>query len=380
MSKCDRLHACGNKSVAVRAESGQASDMRICKFLTGFLALVTAIYLVGCATSGPHQALERQTGESVVLVGEAPANLAFAPALSEPITVRSTYRDRLPQTTHYQPGQDYVLSASGEIRRTPGSRIPDFGTNMLYGKEDFQHDQFPGFGNGRFFVYVDYAHQEKWQPPPAKAEFGVAQLPKTRQKLRAGATVRIVAFGDSITAGGDASEPSLIFWERWATALRVKYPRAGIAATNGATGGDATIQGLQRLEQKVLRQKPDLVLIGFGMNDHNREGYGVPLDAFAANLRTMIARIRASTDAEIVLFSAFPPNPKWHFGSHNMAAYADATERVAREEHCAYADVHRCWMSQAARKKPEDLLANNINHPNDFGHWIYFEALQATGL
>ena len=23
---------------------------------------------------------------------------------------------------------------------------------------------------------------------------------------------------------------------------------------------------------------------------------------------------------------------------------------------------------------------NNINHPNDFGHWIYFEALQATGL
>jgi lysophospholipase L1-like esterase len=104
------------------------------------------------------------------------------------------------------------------------------------------------------------------------------------------------------------------------------------------------------------------------------------LDAFAANLRTMIARIRAGTDAEIVLFSAFPPNPKWHFGSHNMEAYADATERVAREEHCAYADVYHFWMSLTARKKPEDLLANNINHPNDFGHWIYFEALQATGL
>ena len=71
-----------------------------------------------------------------MLVGEAPANLAFAPLLSKPVTVRSTYRDGLPQTVHYQPGQDYLLDASGQIRRTPGSRIPDFGTNMLYGKED----------------------------------------------------------------------------------------------------------------------------------------------------------------------------------------------------------------------------------------------------
>jgi len=192
--------------------------------------------------------------------------------------------------------------------------------------------------------------------------------------------VRIVAFGDSITAGGDASEPALIFWERWATALQMKYLRAGIETTNGATGGDSTAQGLQRLEAKVLRQKPDLVLIGFGMNDHNIQGFGVTVDAFAANLRTMITRIRAATPAEIVLFSAFPPNPKWHYGSHNMQAYADATERVAREEGCAFADVYHLWMSLADRKKPEDLLANNINHPNDFGHWIYLQALEAMGL
>ena len=28
-----------------------------------------------------------------------------------------------------------------------------------------------------------------------------------------------MAYGDSITAGGDATEPGLIFWERWADAL-----------------------------------------------------------------------------------------------------------------------------------------------------------------
>jgi len=336
--------------------------------------------MMGCANSAPRVAAERQVGESVVLLDEEPANLAFAPLLSEAVSVRSTYRDDRPRTVHYEAERDYLLEPGGRIKRAPDSRIPDFGTNMLYGKEDFRHEQFPGFGNGQFFVYVDYTHAEKWARPHAQPELGAARLPRTRQKLQDGQKVRIVAFGDSITAGGDASEPALIFWERWAAALRAKYPRADITITNGATGGDSTAQGLYRLEEKVLRQKPDVVLVGFGMNDHNIQGFGVPLDAFTANLRTMIARIGAATSAEIVLFSAFPPNPKWHYGSHNMQAYAKATEQVAREEGCAFADVYHFWVSLAERKKPEDLLANNINHPNDFGHWIYLQALEAMEL
>ena len=54
--------------------------------------------------------------------------------------------------------------------------------------------------------------------------------------------------------------------------------------------------------------------------------------------------------------------------------------QVAREKHCAFADVYHLWMQITGKKKPEDLLGNNINHPNDFGHWIYFQALQAVGL
>ena len=56
------------------------------------------------------------------------------------------------------------------------------------------------------------------------------------------------------------------------------------------------------------------------------------------------------------------------------------TEQVAREERCAFADVYRLWISIASRKKPEDLLGNNINHPNDYGHWLYFQALQGLDL
>ena len=53
---------------------------------------------------------------------------------------------------------------------------------------------------------------------------------------------------------------------------------------------------------------------------------------------------------------------------------------MAIEKQCAFADVYRPWMKIAFRKKPEDMLANNINHPNDFGHWIYFQALEKMGL
>ena len=350
------------------------------KWKVGLIGLVAGMVLSGCVGESRRRAIDLQTGESIVLAGESPATLAFAPDLAQPVEIRSTYRRGLPQTLVYEAGRDYLLEASGQLRRTPLSRIPDFGTNILYGKEDFNHNQFPGFGNGPFFVYVDYSHREKWQRPPAKPEFGPVCLPDTRKKLLAGDKVRMVAFGDSITAGGEASEPGLIFWQRWAESLRARYPSAAIEVTNGATGGDTTVQGLQRLQDKVLQQKPDLVLIGFGMNDHNRPGHGVPSDAFTANLRKMIDRIRAGTGAEVVLFSAFPPNPKWHFGSHNMEAYADATEQVAREKRCAFADVYHLWETIAQRKKPEDPLANNINHPNDFGHWLYFQALEAVGL
>jgi len=306
--------------------------------------------------------------------------LSFAPLLTKPAIVRSTYMPGLPQTIVYEPGRDYRLDALGMIRRTPNSRIPDYRTNILFGQEDFQHDKFPGFGNRAFFAYVDYMHQGRIQYTNANSDLDARLLPKTLGRLHTGRSLRIVAFGDSITAGGDASVPKLIFWERYADYLRFKYPRSAIESINGATGGDSTVQGLQRLQEKVIAQSPDLVLVGFGMNDHNIPGYGVPVTAFADNLRTIVDRIRTQTHAEVVLFSAFPPNPKWHFGSHNMAAYAAATAAVAREKHCAFADVYGLWLASTTRKKPEDVLANNINHPNDYGHGIYFQALQSLGL
>jgi len=340
--------------------------------------VMAGVLWAGCAGLRSRGGCEFLAGESLVLVGDQPGKLACAPCLTKPVDVRSTYRTGLPQTVHYEAGRDYVLDASGAIKRTQTSRIPDFGTNMLYGQEDFRHDRFPGFGNKDYFIYVDYFHpaSELVYPPASGSQ--ARFLKQTQHKLQHGEYMTFVAYGDSITAGGEATEPGLVFWERWVDSLRQKYPQAAIRSQNGATGGDSTVQGIRRLEEKVLRQKPDLVLLAFGMNDHNIGS--VPLKTFADNLRSMIDRIRRECGSEIVLCSAFPPNPKWHHSSHQMERYAAVTEEVAKEKQCAFADVYRRWMTFAAKKKPEDMLANNINHPNDFGHWIYFEALRSLDL
>lgn len=338
---------------------------------------VGAVIVNGCAT-GRRQTVRSEVGESVVFVGERPSALAWLPAQGYPLRVRSTY---LPNTNtiFYVEGQDFTVDyTNGMLIRTAQSRLPDFRTNLLYGLDGFDHSRFPGYGNERFFAYVDYgpAGAAKWPVQDSQVKF----LRRTRAKLAGGQPLKIVAFGDSITAGYNVERPEDIFWMRWVAALKQRYPRAPITALNQATAGDTTVMGLRRLQAKVIDEHPDLVLVGFGMNDHNAGKFGVSVDQFEQNLETMVNRIRRETGAEVILYSAFPPNPKWKFGSHHMGDYAAATERVARRLSCAYADIYDNWQAFAQRKRPEDLLANNINHPNDFGHWIYYRVFCELGL
>jgi lysophospholipase L1-like esterase len=342
----------------------------------GGVAILGLLLLAGCITRAPTPRLTEQIGESLVFIGAEPSVLAFPPAPGRPFRLRSTYVPG-PATIDYVEGRDFSLDrADGTVRRLPGSRLPDFAGNPLHGQEAFDHTKFSGYGNTPYFAFADYTLAEPVRWPSQPAQRG--QLRTTQAKLTSGGAVKIVAFGDSITAGGEATAPGLVFWQRWADDLQAKHPRARVTTVNAATGGDTTTRGLQRLDAKVIAARPDLVLIGFGMNDHNRRG--VPLPDFERQLREMIARIRKETTAEIVVLSAFPPNPRWVHGSQRMAEYAAVTARVARETACAYADVFANWQAMAARKRPEDLLANNINHPNDFGHWIYSRVLGGLGL
>jgi len=345
--------------------------------LFALLGLTVALAASAGAAPDVNAVKGRQQGESLVLAGTDPGQLVHHRLLKGSVAIRSTYLPALPTTVVYTEGKDFKVDYdTGQVRRLEGSRIPDYKLNSLYGKKDFNHVNYPGFGNYKEFVFVDYGWSDpvRWPSQPSQVQF----LPRTWTLLKAGQPVKVVAFGDSITAGGDATRPELIYWQQWLTSLRARYPKAQITGVNGATGGDTTVQGLARLEQKVLAEKPDLVLIAFGMNDQNIGS--VPLDRFEANLGTLVDRIRTETGAEVILLSSCLPNPNWHYTSGKMPEYGRITQKVAQAKGCAFADVLARWQAVVDRKKPEDLLSNNVNHPNDFGHRLYAEVLEQLGL
>jgi acyl-CoA thioesterase I len=341
------------------------------------LVLLAALALAASGAPAEGASSMLQVGESLVLAGTEPGQLVHRRLARGSVAVRSTYPADRRDAILYVEGRDYAVDyGSGQVRRLEGSRIPDYSKNSLFGRKDFDHSKFPGFGNFRDFVFVDYRSTDRFRWPVQERQDGL--LPRTRERLKRGEPVTVAAFGDSITAGGDATAPGLIYWERWLTALRARYPKAKFTGVNSATGGDTTIQGLARLEQKVLSLKPDLVLVAFGMNDQNVGS--VPLERFEANLGEIVDRIRRDTPAEVILLSSCLPNPNWHYTSGRMPEYGRVTRKVAGDKRCAFADVLSNWKAVVDRKKPEDLLANNVNHPNDFGHWIYFQVLEKLGL
>ena len=96
-------------------------------------------------------------GESLVLVKTEPGKLCFDQVSKGSLTLRSTYVAGNPDGIIYSEGRDYVVDyAAGTITRCANSRIPDYSTNCLYGRTDFDHAKFPSYRNHEWFVWADY--------------------------------------------------------------------------------------------------------------------------------------------------------------------------------------------------------------------------------
>lgn len=75
---------------------------------------------------------------------------------------------------------------------------------------------------------------------------------------------KIVAFGDSITAGEGITAGA----DRWTDIIKNRF---NLELINSGVSGNTSTQGLERIEKDVLIHKPDIVLINFGMNDKSME-------------------------------------------------------------------------------------------------------------
>jgi len=191
--------------------------------------------------------------------------------------------------------------------------------------------------------------------PPAEAPAIEPKATAAPTAPPSGATGPLVVFlGDSLTAGYGLSEsqafPALI-GER----LRMK----GIAArvVNAGVSGDTSAGGLRRLDW-VLRQRPDVLVVGLGANDALR---GQSVEEIERNLREIVRRARSAESVVVLLGMRIPTN----YGDDYAEAFAALYPRLAKSESVALVP----FLLEGVAGRDDLNLADGI-HPNSRGQQI----------
>ncbi|MGB8169845.1 MAG: GDSL-type esterase/lipase family protein [Chthoniobacteraceae bacterium] len=214
------------------------------------------------------------------------------------------------------------------------------------------------------------------------------RIPKTLAKLAAGLPVTIVCWGDSVTAGGNASTPELRYVDVFAAGLRSRFPEAKLDVQNISAGGSNSRQWLYPEKfpykglhgaanparfENVLNAKPDLVTIEF-VNDASLT------PALVEETYSEILKRLEPLGAEVILIT--PHFTMWKMmGFTNMREterrpYVLALREFAGTHHVALADAAARWEHLAKEGLPYlTLLHNTINHPDDRGHRLFAEEL-----
>jgi acyl-CoA thioesterase I len=131
---------------------------------------------------------------------------------------------------------------------------------------------------------------------------------------------KIVAFGDSLTAGlGVSSE------ESYPAQLEKQLHECGFhyEVVNAGVSGETSAGGMRRVEW-ILKSQPTVVILELGVNDGLR---GLPLEQTYANLRSIINRLRDAGVVVVLAGMRIPPN----YGEAYTGEFFEMYERLAQE-------------------------------------------------
>lgn len=197
------------------------------------------------------------------------------------------------------------------------------------------------------------------------AEFAGSLLPKTLEKLKNGQTVKMSIYGDSIFTGCESSatynrEPNVpTFFDLLKNRLEALYPGCTVELSNHSVGGWQAKNGVENV-QKVVDEKPDIVILGFGMNDAHVGGV-----VEAQSITAMMDAISAGNpDCEYIVVSTFHANNT--IGWDLMQKTHGTAFKKLEKTGVAAMDMYKLHSYLLARKYYQDTTGNNINHPNDW--------------
>ena len=170
---------------------------------------------------------------------------------------------------------------------------------------------------------------------------------------------KILCFGDSLTFGYVR-----MFKERF----KQEFPDIEATVVNAGVGGETSRDGLQRLSQ-VLEEQPQVVLIGFGMNDQAK---GITTVELANNLSKMISAFEGIGSRVLLLTLNPVGGPSEDSGNARINTYNQVIKDVAWEKRLRNVDINSSWKQEI---KPWHKGLKDSCHPNELGYEVYYKVL-----
>lgn len=256
--------------------------------------------------------------------------------------------------------------------------FPPSGSPNSYKHRQGHPDQNLLYRPGRWFHdhNIELTYMRREMPRDQLEVHGT--LPKTIARLKSRQPMTIGISGDSISTGLDASAKTNAFPnqpgypELVAVQLETTFDTT-IRIKNRAVAGWSVANGVNDLDQ-LLAEKPDLVIVAYGMNDVGRRDP----DWFLKQTKQIVERIRTShPQSEVILVSPMLGHAEWiHTPRAMFGKYRDSLRSLTGPG-VALADVTAVWELLLKNKHDLDMTGNGLNHPNDFGHRLYAQTILA---
>lgn len=206
-----------------------------------------------------------------------------------------------------------------------------------------------------------------------------------------------IMFGDSTTATRSGAVDK-VYAQR--VQERLKDLGSSLTVHNAGVGGNSTRDAKKRFDADVLRHKPRLIVMQFGLNDSSVEVWRKPpateprvsLAEFETNLRTMIGQARQQ-GVKVILMTTNPqrwtsklkelygrapyhPDDPDGFDAPVLAPYNEAVRKLAKELDVPLVDIHDAYPAYASKHNLtiDQLLLDGM-HPTDQGHQLVTELL-----
>lgn len=273
----------------------------------------------------------------------------------------------------YERDKDYVVDGN-RIKRTPNTIIEDFTKHKILCDKNGKFEWSPDPNRNpeltiSYQVYADYYYTDTSvfiQPSTKMSNI-------LREKIAQHKSLKIITIGTSISFGAHTFEnfyhnnDSQTYHQLVSRVLSSYYELRCVSENYSTDGGG--VNQIQDLS-KVLVEKPDLVILELGMNDHL--GMNPNVDYYKNSLEQAITKLKEN-QIDVVLVGFFQQIESWiQEYPDNTILYNRILSELAQKYGLFFADIYAGFEKIDKTKLYKDYMGDYMHHPTSFAHQLYY--------